>query len=114
MRVYGSLRRRSDFARLYRRGKQVGGRHLSFYALRDGHGDPRALVGIAVGKAVGGAVERNCIRRRAKAIFDGLDLGAHPRWRFVLVAKPGSAGLPFADFEREVRGAFERAVPVAR
>lgn len=108
MRTYGSLHRRADFTRLYRRGKLAAGRHLSLYAVRDGRGDPQPLVGIAVGKAVGGAVERNRIRRRAKAIFDRLGLEARPLWRFVLVAKPGSAGLPFAEFERELHGAYAR------
>ena len=108
MRTYGSLRRRADFARLYRRGKVAASRHLSLYGVRDVRGHPQPLVGIAVGKAVGGAVLRNLVRRRAKAVFDGLGLQTRPLWRFVLVAKPGSAGLPFAALERELHGLFAR------
>ena len=110
MRSYGSLRRRADFARLYRRGKLAQGRHLSLYAVRDPRGDAQPLIGIAVSKAVGGAVERNRIRRRAKAIFDAIGLTERTRWRFVMVAKVGSAALTFAEFERELRGIYARTL----
>lgn len=113
MRAFGSLRRRADFARLYRRGKLARGRHLSLYALRDRGPGERPLVGIAVAKAVGNAVERNRLRRRAKAVFERFDWTGKAAWRFVLVAKPGSAAVSFAEFAGDLQAAYERACGAA-
>ncbi len=53
----------------------------------DGH--PR--VGLAVSRQIGGAVERNRVKRRLRAAFDAVAADVPPGRDFVLVARPGLA-----------------------
>ncbi|HEY0394006.1 MAG TPA: ribonuclease P protein component [Candidatus Elarobacter sp.] len=99
MRTFDSLKRRGDFARATRRGKRYAGTYLTCFVA---DGRRRTRVGITVSNAVGGAVVRNRLRRRIKAILDRSALGAPP-WRdIVLIARPGAGELPFAALAGEV------------
>ncbi len=58
----GRLSRSAEFDRVYRQGRSVANRYLVLYAFpRDGIDEPR--VGLSVGRKVGGAVERNQVKR---------------------------------------------------
>ncbi len=99
MRAYASLRRRGDFARVARRGKRHAGTFLTCF-VADGRRQTR--VGVTVGSAVGGAVVRNRLRRRIKAILDRYPLGAPP-WRDILfIARPGAGELAWPALVEEV------------
>ncbi len=99
MRAYASLRRRSDFARVQRRGKRRVG--PAFVALSiEGHDVSR--VGITVAKTVGNAVVRNRLRRRVKAILDGTGFGTPPHRDVVLIARPGAGDLDSAGLAVEL------------
>jgi ribonuclease P protein component len=100
MRTYDSLRRRSDFARVTRRGKRSSGAALTCFV---DEGRSTTRVGITVAATVGGAVVRNRLRRRIKAILDRYPLGRAP-WRdVVIIARPGAGELPFEALAGEVR-----------
>ncbi|HTW84786.1 MAG TPA: ribonuclease P protein component [Candidatus Sulfotelmatobacter sp.] len=106
MRAYDSLRRRGDFSRVTRRGKRVAGPYLTWF-LADGRG--RSRVGITVAGTVGGAVVRNRLRRRLKAILDRYPLAAPP-WRdIVVIARPGAGELGFPVLQGEVARALGAA-----
>ena len=60
------LRRRSDFQRAYRQGRVHGNQLLVLRILPNG--GPVTRFGFVVGKAVGGAVVRNRVRRRLREI----------------------------------------------
>jgi ribonuclease P protein component len=99
MRLYQSLRRRSDFTRVQRRGKrQVG--PLFIFLAADAHGGSR--VGVTVSKGVGNAVVRNRLRRRVKAILDRSAFGAAPYRDVVLIARPGAGEADFAAVAAEL------------
>lgn len=99
MRAYDSLRRRGDFARLARRGKRSAGNFLTCF-VADGRRHTR--VGVTVAGTVGGAVVRNRLRRRIKAILDRYPLGAPP-WRDILfIARPGAGELDWPALVDEV------------
>jgi ribonuclease P protein component len=99
MRLYQSLRRRSDFSRVQRRGKrQVG--PLFIFLTADAHGGSR--VGVTVSKGVGNAVVRNRLRRRVKAILDRTAFGAAPYRDVVLIARPGAGEADFAAVAAEL------------
>ncbi|MGD0197646.1 MAG: ribonuclease P protein component [Solirubrobacteraceae bacterium] len=77
----GRLSRSAEFDRVYRHGRSVSNRYLVLYAFpRDG--DATGRVGLSVGRKVGGAVERNRVKRllreacaaRADAIPAGHDV----------------------------------------
>jgi ribonuclease P protein component len=106
VRAYDSLRRRADFARVTRRGKRYAGTYLTCFVA---DGRRRTRVGVTVGTAVGGAVVRNRLRRRIKAILDRLPLGAPP-WRdVVFIARPGAGELSFDTLTGEVARVFRPA-----
>jgi ribonuclease P protein component len=97
--MYESLQRRGDFARVRGRGKRYTGGLLTGFVI---DGGPPTRVGITVATAVGGAVVRNRLRRRLKAILDRYPLGAPP-WRdIVFVARPGAGEATFAALTAEV------------
>jgi ribonuclease P protein component len=56
------LSRSAEFDRVYRQGRSVANRYLVLYTFPRGGEDP-ARVGLSVGRKVGGAVERNHVKR---------------------------------------------------
>jgi ribonuclease P protein component len=99
VRRYRSLRRRSDFARVQRRGKRRVG-PLFVLLTTDAAGDSR--VGITVSKGIGNAVVRNRLRRRVKAILDRSAFGTPPHRDVVLIARPGAGEADFAAVAAEL------------
>ena len=94
------MRRRADFARTTRRGARRSGTFLTCF-VADGRG--RTRVGLTVAATVGGAVVRNRLRRRLKAILDRYPLGRPPFRDIVLIARPGAGELDFPALHDEVR-----------
>jgi ribonuclease P protein component len=86
------LSRSGEFDRVYREGSSHASRHLVVYAFPRADADSPRL-GVSVGRKLGGAVERNRVKRmlrdafwsRADALPDGLD--------FVIVARPPAGEL---------------------
>jgi ribonuclease P protein component len=106
VRAYDSLRRRGDFVRVTRRGKRYAGTHLTCFVAE---GRRRTRVGITVAGSIGGAVVRNRLRRRIKAILDRYPLSAPP-WRdVVFIARPGAGQLAFPELADEVARVFRPA-----
>jgi ribonuclease P protein component len=112
------LSRSRDFDAVYRHGRSVSSRYLVLYAFPrlpddDAAGEPR--LGLAVSRQVGGAVERNRIKRRLREAFAELRAGAASGCDYVLIVRPGlpeaaeSRGYPWLlDRVREI---FEQAGP---
>ena len=80
------LLKHADFQVVYQEGrKHFSGNITAFYRRRDDSSGPR--VGFTVGKVLGGAVDRNRIRRRMRAavqrhlatLTQPLDVVIHPR-----------------------------------
>jgi ribonuclease P protein component len=105
VRWYERLRRSSEIAFVRRRGRAASFACLTAYAL----GAPRArtCVAVSVGKAVGGAVTRNLVRRRVRGILDGLPPLGVPL-RVLFVAKPAAATASFERLSGEVGTALAR------
>jgi ribonuclease P protein component len=87
------LSRSADFDAVYRRGRSASSRHLVVYAFaRDpGAGASEPRVGLTVSRKVGGAVERNHVKRllREASARIAPSLGADVD--LVIVARPGLA-----------------------
>jgi ribonuclease P protein component len=99
MRVYGSLRRRNEFARVQRRGKRRVGNQLVLLVLP---GRDRSRVGITITKATGNAVVRNRLRRRIKAVLDRQALAQAPYQDYLFIARAGAGEAPFAAIRADV------------
>lgn len=68
-------------------------------------GDATRMAGFAVSRAVGGAVVRNRVKRRLRAIMTDV-LGTLPEGTKVVVrALPASATASFGELDADVRGA---------
>jgi len=100
------LLKHADFQAVYRQGrKQFSGNLALFFRVRDDMAGPR--VGFAVGKVLGGAVQRNRIRRRMRAVVQRnlsqlarpVDVVLHPR-KSVLT-------LDFSRLDAEIRQLFD-------
>jgi ribonuclease P protein component len=84
------LSRSRDFEAVYRHGRSTATRYLVLYSFPreevEGEG-PR--LGLAVSRQLGGAVERNRLKRRLRAAFDELAAELPAANDYVLIARPG-------------------------
>ena len=88
------LSRSGDFDRVYRDGRSHANRFLVLYAFPRGEdGSEGARLGTSVGRKVGGAVQRNAVKRALREVFWGLADELPAAHDFVIVARPDSAGL---------------------
>ena len=86
------LTRSGDFDAVYRRGRSAAGRHLVLYAFRRDEatsGEPPRL-GVSVSRRVGGAVERNRLKRVLKERFAEIAGDLPGGTDFVVIARTGS------------------------
>ena len=99
VRLIWRLRGREAFAELRRSGRQTrrGPITVTWAAVPS----PAPQVGFAVGKRVGGAVQRNRLRRRLRAIATEVAAGLTPG-AYLIGAAPEAAVLPFRELRRIV------------
>lgn len=87
------ISRSGDFDAVYRRGRSAANRHLVVYAFAR-EGQPpgaQARLGLSVSRKVGGAVERNRVKRVLRERFAALTPGLPPGIDVVVIARPGVA-----------------------
>ena len=117
------LRRRQDFATAVRRGRRAG-RPLLVVHLRQATPPPEATTaatdphaggsvpppraGFVVSKAVGGAVQRNLVKRRLRHLVRARLPLLAPGSLVVVRALPGAATADNADLARDLDAAFRR------
>lgn len=90
----GRLSRSGDFDRAYRDGKSHANRHVVLYAFpRDAEDDGEVRLGVSVGRKVGGAVERNKVKRAMREAFWSLSERLPAGHDFVVVGRAGVAEL---------------------
>ena len=91
------LTRSADFDRVYRRGRSAATRTFVLYAFPSARDDDDAeaavRLGVSVGRRVGGAVDRNRVKRLLREAFWGLDDRLPEGHDFVIVARAGAAEL---------------------
>lgn len=109
----GRLSRSAEFDRVFRQGRSIANRVLVLYAFpRSEEGEPR--LGVSVSRRVGGAVERNHVKRLLREAFqleggglpDGVDV--------VVVARPEARVVAERDGLDGIRGALAELIARAR
>jgi ribonuclease P protein component len=83
----GRLSRSAEFDRVYRQGRSVANRYLVLYAFPRGGEDP-PRIGLSVGRKIGGAVERNQLKRLLREACAQLATKLPPGHDIVIVARP--------------------------
>ena len=100
------LLRHADFERVYRLGKRHFAAHITvFYLVREENQGMR--VGFTIGRALGGAVERNRMKRRLREAVRLQVLGNMPAVDVVINPKKSAFGVAFSELRSEVARAFE-------
>ncbi|HTQ69256.1 MAG TPA: ribonuclease P protein component [Solirubrobacteraceae bacterium] len=101
----GRLSRSAEFERVYRHGRSNATRHFVLYVFdRPSGGDTR--LGLSVSRKVGGAVQRNHVKRLLREAYAELAEGAGDGHDLVVVARPGAAELAEREGLAGVRDAL--------
>ena len=98
-----------DFRSTMKQGRKVGSDHLVIYLKRD-EAQPHARFGFVVAKTVGGAVKRNLVKRRMRAISREILKEYSSGFTVVVRALPGAAEIDWAQLQNELRSSVATGV----
>ena len=83
----GRLSRSAEFERVYRQGRATANRHLVLYTFPNPQAE-RPRLGLSVSRKVGGAVERNRVKRLLREAFASAESELTQGQDIVVVARP--------------------------
>ena len=109
----GRLSRSAEFERVYRQGRSTANRHLVLYTFPNATGG-RPRLGLSVSRKVGGAVERNRVKRLLREAFAHTEANLRAGQDVVVVARPGAAELAGRKGLAGVAGSLEELIARAR
>lgn len=105
------LSRSGEFDRVYRDGSSHATRYLVLYSFpRKAEETEDIRLGVSVSRKVGGAVDRNKVKRTLREAFWGLSERLPERHDFVLVARPEIGALIERDGTDGVKATLEEAL----
>ena len=106
----GRLSRSADFERVYRQGRSVANRWLVLYAFPNADTAAGPRLGLSVSRKVGGAVDRNRVKRLLREAFRA-EADRVPADRdIVVVARPEARELAAREGLAGVRRALDELI----
>ena len=102
-----TLRKQSDFARVYKQGKSRGGRFAVILYRRNGLKYTRTA--FVSSKKVGNSVERNRSRRLMRAAYRAVESNIKSGYDIVFVARASIVGCKEPEVERQLKKSLESA-----
>lgn len=109
------LTRSGDFDRVYRSGRSRANRYLVLYVFPRAENGTEPRLGVSVGRKIGGAVERNRVKRLLREAFFAVSAELPRAHDFVLVARPDAGALARehgeAGIERALRDLIAEGSP---
>ena len=106
MKFTTSLKKNHEFKRLYNKGKNAASQYIAVYCRRNGRTENR--LGVTVSTKVGGAVQRNLIRRRLKEIYRLNEIKLRTGYDVVIVARIRCRFAPYRELEVSVLSLFRK------
>ncbi|MEX2579009.1 MAG: ribonuclease P protein component [Verrucomicrobiales bacterium] len=103
------ITRRADFQRVRTEGESVRGRFLVLGFLRDPNLTEPFKLGLITTRRIGGAVARNRVRRRLRAIVHRTGERISPGHWLVVIARHQAADATSEQLEREWKWLLHRA-----
>jgi ribonuclease P protein component len=105
--AYPTLRHRADFEAVVRSGNVSATRLLVLRARRtDG---PTTRIGLATPASLGGAVERNRVRRRVRALVQARHGEMGAGWDLLVIMKPAARAATYVELGAALDAALARA-----
>ena len=109
----GRLSRSAEFERVYRQGRSTANRHLVLYTFPNATAE-RPRLGLSVSRKVGGAVERNRVKRLLREAFAQTEANLRAGQDVVVVARPGAGELAGREGLAGVTGSLEELIARAK
>ena len=102
-----TLRKQSDFSRVYKQGKSRGSRFAVILYRRNGLKFTRTA--FVASKKVGNSVERNRSRRLMRAAYRALEPNVKKGYDIIFVARASITGCKEPEVERQLKKSLESA-----
>lgn len=104
--IFRSLKKDTEFRRIYQAGSSVADRYLVIYRLKSPYNEPR--IGLTVSKRLGKAVKRNRIKRLLREICR-LNLKQFKKgYNYVIIARVAAQNRSYAELEKSLLGVLKK------